>query len=199
MILWRLCTSHQTVEYTGAPQKRFARSLWLILASIMFVLLVILNTASPINFIICGLCLIFLFFETVFGICIWCELYNVFNKDTAQYCPWWVCERQHKEPIQYITTTHASIVWVFIIVVSLLFLYMPNNPVTPLRWTQDCIVPERAKAIGHEALRLEHNWCTLNEWTHTWWPADMLWIDDPCTNIPEWHPRDLWLQHNWCL
>lgn len=100
LTLWRLFISNQIPEYVWAPQKRFARVIWLILAVIMFWSVVINWTISPINVVICVICLVFLFFESVFGICIGCKVYNLFNKDKAKLCPGWVCEIVKKESIQ---------------------------------------------------------------------------------------------------
>ena len=42
--------------------------------------------------LVCGLCLVFMFFESAFGICIGCKVYNLFNQEQAQLCPGGVCE-----------------------------------------------------------------------------------------------------------
>jgi hypothetical protein len=67
LIIGRLFVRNQTPEYVGATQKQFAWTIGLVLASIMFLLLVVLNSDSLINFFLCHICLIFLFFESVFG------------------------------------------------------------------------------------------------------------------------------------
>lgn len=118
LTLWRLFVSSQKPEYVWAPQKRFARAIWLILAIIMFFTVVIQGTIWPVNAIICVICLIFLFFESVFGICIWCYVYNLFNKEKAQLCPWWVCEIVKKEPIQ---KTNRIQILILILAIGLLF------------------------------------------------------------------------------
>lgn len=53
----------------------------------MLYLMVLNNVVGPINLLACGLCLTLMFFEAVFGICLGCKLYNVFNKDKAQFAP----------------------------------------------------------------------------------------------------------------
>ena len=70
MILGRLLVKNQTPEYVGAPQKKFAWIIGLFLATVMFVHMVILNGYSPITGFSCMFCLIFLFFESAFGICL---------------------------------------------------------------------------------------------------------------------------------
>ena len=77
LILGRLIVSNQTPEYVGAKQKKFSWIIGLILATTMFVLMVVVNTYSIITGIICLICLIFLFFESVFGICLGCKVYSV--------------------------------------------------------------------------------------------------------------------------
>jgi hypothetical protein len=58
----------QQPEYVGAPQKRFAWTIGLLLALTMLYLVVINNVIGPINLIVCLACLTLLFFEAAFGI-----------------------------------------------------------------------------------------------------------------------------------
>lgn len=100
LILGRLMVSNQNPEYVGAPQKKFAWAIGLFLSTLMFFLMVVLNTYSPITGITCLVCLILMFFETAFGICIGCKLYGLINKEKAQYCPGEVCDVKNKQEIQ---------------------------------------------------------------------------------------------------
>ena len=100
LILGRLMVSNQNPEYVGAPQKKFAWGIGLFLSTLMFFLMVVLNTYSPITGITCLVCLILMFFETAFGICIGCKLYGLINKEKAQYCPGEVCDVKNKQEIQ---------------------------------------------------------------------------------------------------
>ena len=68
LILGRLIVRNQVPEYVGARQKRFAWAIGVALASVMFLLVNVMNTYGPISGIICLLCLVFLFCETAFGI-----------------------------------------------------------------------------------------------------------------------------------
>jgi hypothetical protein len=61
LIIGRLIVRNQTPEYVGAPQKKFAWIIGVVLAVSMFVLLVIVNSYSPITGLICFVCLIFRF------------------------------------------------------------------------------------------------------------------------------------------
>ncbi len=100
LILGRLFVRNQTPEYVGARQKKFAWQIGIGLAVVMFVLIDILNTVSPISGLICFVCLIFLFFESVFGICLGCKVYPIFFKDKVQYCPGEVCDIKSRHDIQ---------------------------------------------------------------------------------------------------
>jgi Domain of unknown function (DUF4395) len=114
LIAGRLIVRNQTPEYVGAAQKKFA---WLIgagLASIIFIHLVIVNAFSPITGITCFTCLIFLFFETAFGICLGCKFYSLFYKEKAQYCPGEVCEVKSKQDIQKISLAQLLVFLGFI-------------------------------------------------------------------------------------
>ena len=92
LILGQWFVRKQQPEYVGAPQKRFAWAIGFVLALTMLYLVVINNVIGPVNLIVCAACLVLLFFETAFGICIGCKVYNLFNKEQAQLCPGGVCE-----------------------------------------------------------------------------------------------------------
>ncbi len=100
LIIGRLIVHNQRPEYVGAPQKKFAWIIGLVLAASMFFFLVILNTYSIITGLICLICLIFLFFESVFGICLGCLFYNLFYKEEAKHCPGYTCEIDERVAIQ---------------------------------------------------------------------------------------------------
>jgi hypothetical protein len=78
MILGSVFVRKQTPLYIGAVQKRFAWSLGLALSSAIFVLSIFLLTDvsyfTPLCRL-CILCLILLYLETAFGICVGCKLY----------------------------------------------------------------------------------------------------------------------------
>jgi hypothetical protein len=109
LIMARWMVNNQTAEYVGAPQKRFAWSIGLVLATFMMFLVVINDVRGPINMITCLVCLILLFFESAFGICVGCKMYNLFNKEKAQLCPGNVCEIKDRESIQIVTLAQALI------------------------------------------------------------------------------------------
>ncbi len=100
LIIGRLIVRNQTPEYVGAQPKKFAWVIGLVLAATMFSLQVVMNTFSPITGVICLICLVFLFFETAFGICLGCKFYSLVYRKKAQYCPGEICDVKDKQDIQ---------------------------------------------------------------------------------------------------
>lgn len=126
LIMGRFIVRHQSVEYSGAPQKRFAWTLGLIMASLMFFLVIIVGAVGPLNLFMCLLCLTLLFFETSFGICLGCKLYNMFHAEKAQLCPGGACEIKRIEPIQQVSLLQVILVVLFIIFLMLVALGQMN-------------------------------------------------------------------------
>lgn len=138
----------------------------------MLFLVVINDVRGPINMITCLVCLILLFFESAFGICVGCKLYNLFNKEKAQLCPGNVCEIKDRESIQIVTLAQALIAMGY---VALLLFLSPvldtarsqvsskdpaaqTSPASPAE-EERCRVPEFAKKMGHEEKWKLHNGC----------------------------------------
>ncbi len=125
LIIGRLIVGGQTPEYVGAAQKKFAWTIGLVLATIIFLLLVVMNsTSSFITGIICQICLIFLFFEAVFGICLGCKFYPLFHKEKTQYCPGEICDVKVKQAIQKTSLLQIGVVigfFAFAITTAILF------------------------------------------------------------------------------
>jgi hypothetical protein len=126
LILGRLIVSRQVPEYVGAPQKKVAWKIGIILATLMFVLLVIVNSYSVITGLTCLVCLIFLFFESVFGICLGCLVYSWYYKEKAQYCPGEVCDVKSKQAIQKTSGGQLLIILGFIAFIFLA-IYLLND------------------------------------------------------------------------
>jgi hypothetical protein len=114
LILGRLIVRNQNPEYVGARQKKFAWIIGVVLSATMFIFLVLVNAFSPITGIVCLLCLVFLFFEAAFGICLGCKVYTLFNKEKAQYCPGEVCDPKSKQDIQKTSGAQLIVVLAFI-------------------------------------------------------------------------------------
>ncbi|MDP3673472.1 MAG: DUF4395 domain-containing protein [Telluria sp.] len=164
----------QQPEYVGAPQKRFAWAIGFVLASAMFYLVVLNNVIGPINLIVCSSCLTLMFFETAFGICIGCKLYNLFNEKKAQLCPGQVCEASSVQG-PGASVAQIAIVAIFALAVTGIaqWVYGPASQsrhqpqqaaasslaaIDPAE-AERCKVPDFAKAIGHEEQWKLHNKC----------------------------------------
>ncbi|MDP2115295.1 MAG: DUF4395 domain-containing protein [Bacteroidota bacterium] len=114
LVIGRLIVRRQVPEYVGAAQKKFAWVIGLFLALTMLVLVVFVNSFSPITGIICLICLIFLLFESAFGICLGCLFYGLYYGKKAKYCPGEVCEIKDRHEIQKTSWTQVLIVLGFI-------------------------------------------------------------------------------------
>lgn len=134
LILGRLFVWDQTPEYVWAAQKRFAWALGLILAIFMFFTLVINNIINPLTMLACILCLFLLFFETAFGICLGCKIYNLFHKEKAKLCPGGVCEIKQKEEIQKVNMIQIVVLILFLVIIYLIInldFLKSKNPIMP--------------------------------------------------------------------
>jgi len=119
LIIGRLIVGNQRPEYVGAKQKKFAWIIGVILSTTMFILIVIVNSYSVITGVICLTCLLFLFFESAFGICLGCKFYPLFFKEKPQRCPGEVCDAKSRQNIQKISTTQLIILFAFVALISI--------------------------------------------------------------------------------
>jgi hypothetical protein len=163
---------HQEPEYVGAPQKRFAWAIGFSLALLMLYLIVIKGVIGPINMLVCGTCLLLLFFESSFGICIGCKLYDLFSKNKVELCPANVCSF-NPPPGAGGTWIQGLVLAVFLLVVFNVAGWLYAQPrsqqaaqdVSATAAPQDpaqverCKVPEFVKKIGHEQQWKLHNGC----------------------------------------
>ena len=124
LIIGRFMVNNQVPEYVGAKQKRFAWSIGLGLAIFLLGLTTIFPSSTPIgeesfhNALIglsCMICLLLLYFEAVFGICLGCKIYNRFNKDEARYCAGAVCEKKDRHACQKISLGEMGVLVVFFV------------------------------------------------------------------------------------
>lgn len=175
MILGQWMVRKQQPEWSGAPQKRFAWAIGFVMAATMLYLVVLNNVIGPINLIVCSMCLTLLFFETAFGICIGCKIYNLFNKEKAQLCPGGVCEMP-AEQASSASLAQTAIVIAFAVAVSAIAQWVystapkraaefeapvavqPAAPIDPAE-AERCKIPDFAKALGHEEKWKLHNNC----------------------------------------
>ena len=172
LILGQWMVRHQEPEYVGAPQKRFAWAIGFSLALLMLYLIVIKGVIGPVNMLVCGTCLLLLFFESSFGICIGCKLYNLLGKNKVELCPGNVCS-YNPAPGAGGTWRQGLVVMVFSLIVFNVAGWVYDHPtssqalpnVNASATSQDpaevdrCKVPEFAKKMGHEQQWKLHNGC----------------------------------------
>ena len=127
LIIGRLIVSRQVPEYVGAAQKKFAWKIGIILASIMFTLLVVMNSYSILTGLGCLICLIFLFFESAFGICLGCMVYPLFYKTKAQHCAGEVCDATKKQDIQKTSWVQIFVLLGLVVFVILLIVFFNDQ------------------------------------------------------------------------
>ncbi|MCC6447732.1 MAG: DUF4395 domain-containing protein [Chitinophagaceae bacterium] len=124
LIIGRFIVSNQNPEYVGAAQKKFAWYIGFAISTVMFFLLVVENAYSPITGFACLICLILMFFESAFGICLGCKLYGILKKDKAQYCPGEICDVKQKHAIQKVSVKQWAVLLgliIFILLISVAF------------------------------------------------------------------------------
>ncbi|HEX3386646.1 MAG TPA: DUF4395 domain-containing protein, partial [Mucilaginibacter sp.] len=126
LIIGRLIVGNQVPEYVGARQKKFAWTIGVFLSGLMFIFLVVVNGYSPITGITCLICLIFTFFESVFGICLGCIFYKMLHKEKAQYCPGEVCDVKAKQDIQKTSGVQLLVVLGFAVVIYFTAFFFNN-------------------------------------------------------------------------
>ncbi len=109
LLIGRFFVRNQKPEYVGAPQKRFAWALGLVLALPMFYWVTIHFTPGLDKVVICVACLFLLLFESAFSICFGCMLYRFLTKKSTKHCPGGACEVEFKDPVQKFTPVQAVI------------------------------------------------------------------------------------------
>ncbi len=165
LIISRLFVRNQEVEYVGAPQKRFAWLIGLVLAIIMFYLIVLNNVIGPFNLLVCVICLTLLFFEAAFGICLGCKLYNIFHKQKAELCPGNACAIKDRAKIQNVNVVQFLLIPAFLALIffvansSLIHADTNKSAVQTDTGSGDCEIPSWVKKIGHEEKWKLHNGC----------------------------------------
>ena len=183
MILGHIVVSNQTPDWVEASPKRFAWSLGVILGAIMSYY-ILLDIITPARIIICVLCLVLLFLESSFGICLGCIVYKLFDKKLNK-CAGDTCEVQPKK---------QSIMPKFIALVLFMGLFyglftalkeykyygttsslltqaqkdsiefgsfdeVDEDESTSTIQIKDCEPPQFAIDMGHRDVWLEHNGC----------------------------------------
>jgi len=127
LIIGRFMVRNQTPEYVSAKPKRFAWSIGVALAALLFTVQVVLNWVSPITGLTCIVCLTFFFFEAVFGICLGCKFYPLFFRKDIERCPGEVCDPREKQNIQKISKWQVLTVIGFVVVLSSLVYFFHDS------------------------------------------------------------------------
>ncbi len=130
MIIGRFAVRNQTPEYAGAPQKRFAWALGWILSGTMVLMILVWDIRGPAIMLICLTCLTLLFFESVFGICVGCKLYNLIPGNRALMCPGGACEVFIRAPIQKITSAQVASLAAFAVAFGVIAAQIPASRYT---------------------------------------------------------------------
>jgi hypothetical protein len=175
LILGQWMVRKQQPEWVGAPQKRFAWAIGFVLALVMLYLVVIKHVIGPINLIVCAACLVLLFFETAFGICIGCKVYNGSTR-TRRSCAPAVCANSSPRAAPAATGCMPGWCWPSSAVIGAWTRHVigqrslrqgrrpgcrGGRALPPLDATEAerCKVPDFAKAMGHEEKWKLHNNC----------------------------------------
>lgn len=173
MIAARFAVRGQAPEWVGAPQKRFAWAIGWLLAIAMLWLIVINNVIGPVNILVCATCLTLMFFESAFGICIGCKIYNALPGRRAQLCAGGSCEVFVPHPTQKVGAGGTAIVATYLGVMALVgsqafpaaeSLAARPTMVHPgaaeaVTEAERCKPPAFAVAMGHEEKWKLHNNC----------------------------------------
>jgi hypothetical protein len=118
LVLSRLIVRNQVPEYVSAAPKKLAWIIGLVLSATMFLLMVVMNTFGPISGIICLICLVFLFFESAFGICLGCKMYAVVYRKKPELCPGEVCDLSSRHAIQRTSAAQVLVLCAFLACVA---------------------------------------------------------------------------------
>lgn len=136
LLLGRMMVQNQIPEYVSAPQKKWAWYIGLYLSIIMFALIVVFEIMTPIKLFICILCLVLLFSESAFGICLGCKIFNAIYKESATLCPGGVCEIREKDEVQTFSALQKIILILFVPIVIAVVCTSISNKKEQIQETQ---------------------------------------------------------------
>jgi hypothetical protein len=98
-----LLVKNQRPEYVGAIQKRFAWGIGLFMATLMMILLFGLGVRGLIPLSLCMVCIVFMWMESVLGVCVGCNIYSFLinhsilkKPNVMPACPGGVCKIPQK-------------------------------------------------------------------------------------------------------
>ena len=176
LVLGSMFVSNQKPEWVEAKPKQFAWILGMILAVIM-TYFIVFDIVTPARMLTCVLCLILLFTESAFGICLGCIIYNKLNIK-LQKCPGGVCEMDWVKPTRvnkFIALTLIAILFssTYIILKEARYTHIVDvefekslqedddfiNANDDEEVNKDCIPPQWAIDMGHRDMWKKHNGC----------------------------------------
>jgi len=186
MMLGSFFVRNQKPEWVEAKPKKFAWVLGLLLGVVMGYF-ILFNILTPARLITCLICLILLYAESVFGVCLGCMLYKKLNFKLEK-CPGDVCEVWQKpkraNPIVMLLVaagflaasyyglkltkyapSKADIAFQQELEEDNAFISGEEKEETPAKETnntstnKDCTPPQWAIDMGHKEMWLEHHGC----------------------------------------
>lgn len=86
LVIGSLIVRRQRPEWVGAQQKKLAWVIGLVLAFVSCTAMGLLGVAAEVQLAMCSVCLVLLFIESAFGICVGCELQRLFSREKPQLC-----------------------------------------------------------------------------------------------------------------
>lgn len=116
MLIGSLIVSNQEPDWVEAKPKQFAWVLGLILG-ISMTFFILLDIVSLVRLGICSLCMVLLFVESVFGICLGCIVYKKLNWKLYN-CPGGICEITNKRKYE---KRNYIIILLFLFLFSMVF------------------------------------------------------------------------------
>ena len=104
-----------------------------------------------------------MFFESAFGICLACKIYNAFSRQPAQHCPGGVCEVFTPHASQKVGAGGVAIVLMFLALIGFVDVnwFPVAEAVAAAAAPADgkCTPPDWAVAMGHAEMWKLHNNC----------------------------------------
>ena len=86
LIIGSLIVRRQRPEWVGAEQKKLAWTFGLVMAFVSCGAMGFLGLSGEITLALCSVCLVLLFIESAFGICVGCEFQRLFSKTKPELC-----------------------------------------------------------------------------------------------------------------
>ena len=121
MILGSLFVANQKPEWVEAKPKQFAWILGMLLG-ILMTYFIAFDVVSPVRLMTCLTCMLLLFLESAFGICLGCMLYSKLNIKLNR-CPGGVCEM----PVKRKTKGKWLVLLLSVMLFSLVYYQLVNG------------------------------------------------------------------------